>query len=313
MPCVESTDMPWGRVRVCDHHPPLTPRRRGLLLLIAGLWAAAILVGHGQAASAGDVAPPRLDAYRLGVFPYLPVLMIDRIFGPVAAQLAEDLGRPVHLKTKPTFERFLEELRAKSYDIILVHPFFYVEARDEHDYVPLARLEEPLTAVVMVREGDRLESLADLKGEKIALPSALAAVSELVKASLLDVGLVPGVHVSLEHYRSKPSCLRAVATGRAAACALPRFALSQIDPDNDLKLRLLFETDAVSNFVFAAHPRLPEADRTNLCNSILAWPFTAAGRQILAGGAWSRFVAAHDQDYDEVRRYRLRLQNFARR
>ncbi len=303
--------MPRGRVRACDRHAPIKALRRALLLLVAGLWAFAIMVGQERAAHAGDPAPPRLDAYRLGVFPYVPVLMIDRIFGPVAVQLAEDLGRPVQLKTKPTFEKFRDELRQATYDIVLVHPFFYVEARDEHDYVPLARLDEPLTAVMMARADARLVSAADLAGKTIALPSALAAVSALVEASLLDAGLLPGVDVHLEHYRSKPSCLRAVAGGRAAACGLARFALTQIDPNNDLKLRLMFETEAVSNFVFAVHPRVPEADRVNLGNSILAWPFTAAGRQILAGGAWSRFVPARDQDYDDVRRHRLRLQKFA--
>jgi phosphonate transport system substrate-binding protein len=303
--------MPSGRVRVVDR--PIAPRSRWLALLVASLWTAASLIWQGPAASAGDLAPPRLDGYRLGVFPYLPVLMIDQVFGPVAAQLAEDLGRPVHLKTKPDFEMFVEELREQSYDIILVHPFFYVEASDEHHYLPLARLEEPLTGVIMVREGDRLETLADLEGKTLALPPALAAVSELFKAALLDAGLVPGVHVSLEHYRSKPSCLQAVAAGRAAACGLPRFALLQIDPNNNLRLRPMFETEAVSNFVFAVHARVPEADRINLGNSILAWPFTAAGRSILAGGAWSRFVPARDQDYDQVRRYRRHLQNLARR
>jgi phosphonate transport system substrate-binding protein len=301
--------MPSGRIRGFDR--PIAPRSRWLALLVASLWTAASLIWQGPAASAGDLAPPRLDGYRLGVFPYLPVLMIDQVFGPVAAQLAEDLGRPVHLKTKPDFEKFLKELREQSYDIILVHPFFYVEASDEHHYLPLARLEEPLTGVIMVREGDRLETLADLEGKTLALPPALAAASELVKGALLDAGLVPGVHVSLVHYRSKPSCLQAVAAGRAAACGLPRFALPQIDPNNNLKLRPMFETEAVSNFVFAVHARVPEADRTTLCNSILAWPFTAAGRRILAGGAWSRFVPARDQDYDEVRRYRM--QNLARR
>jgi phosphonate transport system substrate-binding protein len=165
----------------------------------------------------------------------------------------------------------------------------------------------------MVRQDDWLESLADLAGKTIGLPPPLAAVSELVKASLLDAGLVPGVDVNLEHYRSKPSCLQALAIGRVDACGLPRFALLQIDPNNDLRLRLMFETEAVNNFVFAAHARVPEDQRVNLCNSILAWPFTAKGRKILAGGAWSRFVPALDQDYDEVRQHRLRMQRFAQR
>jgi phosphonate transport system substrate-binding protein len=265
-----------------------------------------------QAASAGDQLP-QPEAYRLGVFPYLPVLAVDRIYGPVAAQFAEDLGRPVHLKTKPTFGKFAEELRKESYDIILVHPFFYVEAHDDHQYLPLVRLDEPLTAMIMVREGEPLETLADLEGKTIGLPPALAAVSELVKASLIDAGLIPGINVTLEHYRSKPSCLQAVATGRTAACGLPGFALSQIDPENELGLRLMYETEPIRNFVFAAHARVPESDRIDLCKSILAWPFTADGRKILAGGAWGRFVMARDEEYDDVRRHVLRLQRLAQR
>lgn len=308
--------MLWGRVRVLDRRTLIARRAHPVALLVAGLWAglwaAAVLVWHLPTASAGNPAAP-LEAYRLGVFPYAPVLTIDRIYGPVAAQFTEDLGRPVHLKTKPTFGKFAEELRKETYDIILVHPFFYVEARDKHHYVPLARLEEPLTAMVVAREDGPLETLADLKGKTIGLPPALAAVSELVKASLIDARLVPGVDVVLEHYRTKPSCLQAVAIGRVAACGLPRFAVAQIDPDNALRLRLIFETDPVSNFVFAAHPRVPESDRINIYKSILAWPFTAKGREILAGGSWSRFVPARDQDYDEVRRHLLRLQQFAQR
>jgi phosphonate transport system substrate-binding protein len=282
-------------------------------VLAAGLWAATAMVGPLRMASAEEPAATKLEAYRLGVFPYVPMLTVDRIFGPVAAQFAEDLGRPVHLKTKSTFAKFGEELRKETYEIVLVHPFFYVEARDQYHYLPLARLDEPLTGMIMVREDDPIETLADLKGRTIGLPPALAAVSEMAKASLLDAGLVPGIDIKLEHYRTKPACLQAVATGRVAACGLPRFALSQIDPKNELKLRLMYETPAISNFVFAVHARVPESDRIKICESILAWPFTAKGRSILAGAAWSRFVPARDEEYDEVRRYQLRLHQFAQK
>jgi ABC-type phosphate/phosphonate transport system substrate-binding protein len=278
--------------------------------LAAGVVAGVALAWHLQLATAGDPAGPP-EAYRLGVFPYVPVQAIDRIYGPVAAQFAEDLGRPIHLKTKPTFEKFAEELRRETYDIIMVHPFFYVEARDGHHYLPLARVEEPLTAVFVVRDDGPIATLADLKGGTIGLPPPLAAATELVRAALLDAGLVPGVDVAFEHYRLKPSCLHAIVVGHVAACGLPRFALSQLHPTSEPKLRVIFETEPVSNFVFAAHARLPESDRIDLGRSILAWPFTAKGRKILAGGAWSRFVPATDQDYDEVRRHVLQLQRFA--
>jgi ABC-type phosphate/phosphonate transport system substrate-binding protein len=125
--------------------------------------------------------------------------------------------------------------------------------------------------------------------------------------------MVPGVEVDLEHFRSKRSCLDAVAIGLADACGLPRFALAQIDPDNTRALRSVFESRPINGFVFAVHSRVPEADRINIWKSILAWPFTAKGRKILAGGAWTRFVRAEDADYDEVRLYEWQLRNFARR
>jgi phosphonate transport system substrate-binding protein len=306
-------DMLSDQIRALAGDRLMAPRIQWRSVLAAGLWAAAVLVGYLPAAGAAEPAATKLEAYRLGVFPYVPVLTVDRIFGPVAAQFAEDLGRPVHLKTKSTFARFAEELRKETYDIVLVHPFFYVEARDQYHYLPLARLDEPLTGMIMVREDDPIETLADLKGRTIGLPPALAAVSEMAKASLLDAGLVPGIDIKLEHYRTKPACLQAVATGRVAACGLPRFALSQIDPKNELKLRLMYETPAISNFVFAVHARVPESDRIKICESILAWPFTAKGRSILAGAAWSRFVPARDEEYDEVRRYQLRLHQFAQK
>ena len=279
-------------------------RRLGFLLFTMLLAA---VVGGGPARATEH------HVYRLGVFPYLPVHKIDRIYGPIAAQFAEDLGRPVMLKTKPTFEKFVEELAKQTYDIVLVHPFFYVEARDKYGYEPLARMKEPLTAAIMVHEGSPAQKLEDLEGMKVGLPPELSAVSELAKTALIDRGLMPGLDVTLEHYRSKSSCLQAVAIGRADGCGLPRFALKQLDPQNELGLRVLYETPPVSGFVFAARASMPEADRINICKSILAWPFTAKGRQILAGGSWTSFVPARDQDYDEIRRYAQRLRTFAQR
>jgi len=290
----------------------LLARRRRFLSMIGALCVIlGVILAPVSQTQAGGAAKP--DAYRLGVFPYLPVLKIDQIYGPVAAQFAEDLDRAVSLKTKTTFEKFAKELSLQSYDIVLLHPFFYVEAHDKYHYLPLARLEEPLTAVIVVPDQDSAGTLADLEGKTLALPSALSAVSKLIGNALIDLGLTPGIDVALVHYRTKQSCLQAVAIGLADACGLPSFALAQIDPDNERQLRTIFESDGISGFVFAVHARVPEIDRINLCKSILAWPYTAKGRRILAGGKWTRFVPAVDSDYDDVRRRASRLRDYAQR
>ena len=298
--------------------PPAPPRM--LLLVVVGLLlvmmtamaAAAMAAPLRPVAAEGDPGHAARATFRFGVFPYLPALKMDKIFGPVALSLAKDLGVNVHLRTKPTFEEFAEELAHEAYDIILVHPFFYVDSHDNHNYLPVARLDEPLTAVVMVADDSPLRNVLDLKGKTLALPPPLAGVSELAKITLIDAGLQPDREVTLRYYRTKMSCLQAVVLREADACAVPDFLLRQLKTLGEMRLRPLLETPTISHFVFAVHERVPEAYRRALLACILRWPDTDEGRRVMEAGAWTRFVEATDEDYNVVRRYRARLQAYYR-
>lgn len=280
----------------------------GVLLMITCLLVLAPPAERTWAAGG-----PTLPGYRFGVFPYVPALTIDRIFGPIAASFATELGRPVYLKTRSTFESFAEQLEQQTYDIIFVHPFFYVEAADRHDYLPLARLEGQLTAIAMVSEERPWRTWSDLAGKVIATPPALAAVSELARLALLDAGLIPEVDTTLRYYQTKTDCLQAVSVGAADACVLPRFVLPQINQTGEVRLRVMAETPAVANLVFAAHRRVPRTERMKLLSLILSWPDTERGRAILAIGSWPGFVAAQDADYAQVRSFDVRLRMLAER
>lgn len=274
---------------------------------LRGLCAAAVvgpLVGGGDALAAtqrfGEVG------YRFGVFPYLPALSIDRIFGPVALSLCHAIDYPLSLKTKPTFEKFFEELARGHYDIAFLHPMFYVAAHDRFGYQPLARVDAALQAVLLVDAGSKAQTLEDLAGRVIALPPRLAAVSEMMEAELRARGLQPGRDVELRHFRNKASCLQAVAIGSAAACGVPKFITHQIQRARYMNLRTMFESRPLPHFAFVTHERVPEEHNAAMRQTIVNWPNTAEGRDILASGAWGRFVEAHDADYDPVRRLRER-------
>jgi hypothetical protein len=65
--------------------------------------------------------------------------------------------------------------------------------------------------------------------------------------------------------------------------------------------------------VLAAHPRIPDDQRTQLRSLILSWPLTAEGRAIMAIGSWPRFIPAQDADYEEVRNFESRPETLAER
>jgi ABC-type phosphate/phosphonate transport system substrate-binding protein len=285
------------------------PAARARKPLAALMTTVILLLGCARLAAA---ATPE-SGYRFGVFPYLPALTIDELFGPLAARFARDLERPVQLRTKSTFELYAKELSEESYDLVLVHPFFYVDAADRYHYLPLARVDADLIAVVLVGADRPWHDWQDLAGRTLALPPALSAVSEMVGVALRARGLAPDVDVTLRHYASKVSCLHAVVLGAADGCAVPGFIASQIEEVAEMNLRVMAETPPINHFVVAVHQRVAPAHRATLLQSLLSLPGTDDGKAILAATNWPRFVVAQDDEYDTVRHYRARQRTLAQR
>lgn len=247
-----------------------------------------------------------LRPLRFGVFPYLPPLTLDRIFQPIVADLSQAAGRPVHLRTRETFAAFKEALAEGSYDLILVHPFFYTYAADATGYEPIARLDQDFVAVLLARPERELTGLRDLKGRVLGLPDELSAVSILLKVALLEHDVRPEQDVSLRHFESKASCLLAAVVGDVDACAVPRFVLRQIKVDDELDLETVYETPPAPHLLLAAHPRLAQSICVDILQTVLAWSESESGANMLEARGWQRFVQANDADYQTVRALELR-------
>lgn len=272
----------------------------GLLFLLGGL---------APRATADDGVLAFKPAYRLGVFPYLPALTIDRLYGPLAESMSVQLDRLVRLRTKSTFENFDDAIASESYDILFVHPFFLIDAVDNHGYLPLARLERPLNAVLVTASQSETRALVQLQGQTIGLPPKLAAVSKLIKSALLEEGLRPGLDVGIRHFRNKASCLQATTAGAVDACGVPAFILSEPDIVERRAFQVIFEAQPVSHFAFAVHNRVPADERALLQQLILS---LGDGR-VDGFGAKERFVLINDQDYASVRETTSTLKTLAQR
>lgn len=274
------------------------------MLLIGAAWC--------QAPRADEAESLPKPSYRLGVFPYLPALTIDRLYGPVADIFSLELDRLVRLRTKSTFENFEDAIIAQSYDILFVHPFFLVDAIDHHGYLPLARLAQPLTATLAVREDSPFLSVDALMGETIGLPPRLAVVSSLIKAGLVEAGFRPGLDIGVRHFRNKASCVEAVILGAVAACGLPSFVLSQLAEADQQPLRVIFEAPPVKHFAFAAHQRVPKDEQAKLRDLLLNWADEQSD-ELRMIGLDQGFVPVSPDDYADIRSHRARLQTFAQR
>jgi phosphonate transport system substrate-binding protein len=252
--------------------------------------------GAGHAGAEQDVGG---DApLVLGIFPYLPPLHIGRKFGPLAAAFADLCAHPVSLKTKSTFPAFRQLLLDGHYDLALLHPYLYADVQPVQNYRPLGRLHEDLAAVIVAREAQRFERFADLRGQTLAVPPRLSAVAQLVQHELKREGLAGPDGVRLAFHRTKAACLHAVASDAAVACALPAFALDQLELFLPLALTPKFTTPAIPGLLLVAHGRLGNGYVGGLRRAVLAWGDDPSSRQLLQALGWTGLVAVRPGEYD---------------
>lgn len=236
-----------------------------------------------------------------GVFPYLPTAQLEQLYAPVAADLSVATGRKVHLRTRPSFELFRDELVQQRYDLVFIQPFAYAQVASVNGYRSVARPAEPLRAVFVVRSDSDMGAFAELRDSTLAMPPKEAAVSLLGRQALNQHGLVPGADIHLTYQNNHAACLRAVLIRKAAACVTAPAPLQIFTQRTGVAFRVLAYSDPIPGSTFAVHERLPPAVSTVIASRIVSWDQSPAGKDLLGRLKLSSFVGSSDEDYGPVR------------
>jgi phosphonate transport system substrate-binding protein len=243
------------------------------------------------------------DGYKMGVFPYFAPTRLEEIYAPVAAELSSAIGKPVRFRTAPSFAGFFENLREGSYDIALLHPFYYIPAADEFAYLPLVRVRERFRAVLVSLDTSKVRDLDDLRGRIIASPPAHGTSVHMIRQAIRDRGLLPDQDMTFREFSSVGACLQQLMIGEADACVSGPVAARRFEQRNNISLHTIVESNSLPGLVFVVHPRVVGADREHMREILVELNTTEQGREILARINIDAFVPAEDSDYDEVRRF----------
>lgn len=270
-------------------------------ILTIPLLILSLTLAHDCTASSATKSSPA--PYILGVFPHLSSGQIEKLFAPLAAHLSKELGRPVRLRTKPTFAAFTQELSRRTYDIAFVQPFDYVAAHDKYGYVPLACRTGQLAADLVVLPDSPLHTLQDLKGKKIGLPPYVAAISYLVRKDLLKSGMNLQNDVTLEYFKSHDACLNQLMLNKVDVCGSARHPIRFYENKWHVNFRTLATTKTIPPALFMALRRIPLKDRNAIRRAILSWQQTKQGRDMLTGSGFTMFQKATEAEYNVMRQY----------
>ena len=259
-------------------------------------------------AAATENEPDKL-AYKFGAFPMIAVNQMHSVFSPIAAEFAKLLDRPVYFRTKPTFNEFRQELSLETYDFAVVQPFDYVLAHDRYHYLPLARFEKPLSAVIMVLTDSPLRDLDGLRHQRVAFPPVTAAVTQMAKKAFLDGGFDSKRDIEMKYMTSHDSCLQLVMAKSASACVTSPRAAHLFETKWGKHFRVLHTTPTIPNTLFIVHSRVPQEVRAALLKIITSWPESSKAGQDFVSINSMRLIPVADSEYDVVRKFPLNLRD----
>jgi len=242
--------------------------------------------------------------YKFGVFPHMPLEKLHDVFDPVAKDLAKDVKRPVVLMTKPYYKMYKDELNAGLYDIALIQPFDYLQARKEQGYIPIARRAKGLRAILVVSKGSDYYNISDIKDRIIASAPAEAAVTQMMLVAFKQQGYRPLDDFTISYSKNHFVCLQKVVNAKAVACITARRALKYFNKEKGMDtFRTIYTTQKLPHALFVVHPRVPKEIREQFQNRIINWSENAEGREILDKGNLLNFVETNDAEYDKVREF----------
>ncbi|MDH5377332.1 MAG: phosphate/phosphite/phosphonate ABC transporter substrate-binding protein [Gammaproteobacteria bacterium] len=240
--------------------------------------------------------------YTLGVFPHLPPKELEKVFSPIAADLAKSTGKKFKLRSNTTFDKFSDSLGKKVFDVAFLQPFDYISVSGDDGYQAVATRTEPLSAVLVTLEEKPYSKLDELKGMRIAFPPETSAVRHLFQSHIESSGYQFKSDFSVNYHRSHLSCMQQVVIGDAEACVSAAPMVRFFEHKMKRKMKVIAESKKIPHALFAIHSRVPEKDKAAIKRAILSWGTTEEGKRLLTRGRLNPFKEIDDTAYDVIRK-----------
>lgn len=260
--------------------------------------------------------PAGKTVLRLGITPFESVERTRSDLQPLAKLIGELLGVPVVVDPAKNYASLVQAVSRGEVDIALLSPASYVHARRQQPRLHLVGRAitqgvSEYAAFIVVRAGDPLRSLADLRGKRMAWVDRMSASGYIYPfGAFRREGLVPDqLFADQRFYGTHDLALQALLSGQADACAVASGTFERLVAiaGNDrprAALRILHKTGKIPFDALVV-----SADFSEAAARRIGWAFrnvssrNAVGRAVLASTwGWRGWIPADDSAYDGARR-----------
>jgi phosphonate transport system substrate-binding protein len=248
-------------------------------------------------------------AYSFAVHPLHNPARLAEAYQPLISYLNQHLpGSRFKLEASQNYARFEEKIANRLPDLLLPNPWQTLQALDKgYSVIAMSGDPEDFKGIFIVRKDSAIRVPADLKGKAICYPSPTALAACIMPQYFLHRQGINVMHdIQNLYVGSQESAIMNVYLGQTAVGVTwppPWRAFQKTNPNEAAQLQVLWETPHLINNSVMIRDNLPKELREKIRTALLNLHTTPEGRTILAGMETSRFTAATNQSYDQVRRY----------
>jgi phosphonate transport system substrate-binding protein len=249
------------------------------------------------------------DPLILGVFPRRNATVTYKLFKPMVGYLSEQLHREVQLVTAKDFNTFWKGVVDKKYDIVHYNQYHYLKSHKAYGYQVILKNEEfgqdALAGSLLVRKDSGINSVADLKGKKIAFGGGpKAMIAYVVPVYLLQQAGLHKDDYEAIFAKNPPNAVLSVfyhqidAAGAGDKVLNLNTVKSQIDVS---QMEHLLTSDPIAHIPWAVKPGMTASLRDKIQQAMLKLNDTKQGKRILKNAQLTGIRIATDAEYDPHR------------
>ncbi len=258
-----------------------------------------IIVSLGLIAATHAIRAEPAEGFSFGIGPQQAATEVAKRWMPIMRYLSEKSGVPLQFRTAKDIPTFQQQMREGAFDFAFINPYHYTLFHKAAGYDAFAREKDGrLVGVLVVKRDGPIHELGQLAGATGAFPAANALAATWLPLQHLKE---KNIEVTPQYVVSMDSVYRSVAKGLFPVGGGEMRTLGTIDPEILQQLRVLWRSEALPPFTFAAHPRVPKDAVVKVQKAMEKMDRDPQGRALLKAINFKGIETTSDEDYNRMR------------
>ncbi len=218
------------------------------------------------------------ESYSFGVLSQRSAVLTAEYWNPVFDYVRHKTGIRLELKIARTAPDSNDAIERGEYDFVYSNTIFQPRLAVTGYRVILRPRDEAITGQIVTLEDSPIRTLKDLDGRAVGFPSQAAFVGYAVP---MDALLRQGIAVTPVFGGNQEGIMGQLKAGRVIAAGVNNQVMKAFAARENLRYRVLWESQPFNNLPIAVHPRVPAASARAVQAAIDGMDADPEGQKIL--------------------------------